>query len=451
MMSRKRVHKTPVRPAPQTKPPGSSRQRWLLIVVLGAIVAAIGTRFLLRSPVAEPPVIATAGFEAVVASQIEQALATVRSHPRSGVAWGTLGMIFQAHELSGEARFCYEQAERFDATESRWPYLAGLLLYEEHTDAALAKFVRAASLDGTNPDAARLRLAQIQFQLGHLEAAENHFKTLLQSNPNHAPARIGLAELNHVQGRDERAREFLGPCLTNVHTAKRAHVLLGQVEQRLGRPEAAEKAIRNSAMLPPDVPWPDPFLAEVARHRVGFKGLSEQTKQLLDQSRHAEAQPLLDRLVKEYPAAAEGWLLLGRSRLERNDCAGAESCFRKVLQLATDSVNGHAQLGVALLCQERYADAIPIFQRAIRLKPDFGEAHFNLGFALGRAGRASEAIEPFRNAIRHSPNFADPYVTLADLLSQKGETEEAVGLLRRALQLKPADERAKFLLQRIER
>jgi tetratricopeptide (TPR) repeat protein len=190
--------------------------------------------------------------------------------------------------------------------------------------------------------------------------------------------------------------------------------------------------------------------AEITELRIGFKAWSDEAQQLLANGRHTFAAPLIDRLVKTYPDAPESWLLLGRSRLEQNDCAGAEQPLRQLLQISPDLVNAHWQLGVALICLRRYAEAVPILTRAVELKPDFGEAHFNLGFALARSGNGHAAIPSFHNAIRYNPDMIDPYITLADLLAQTGETQQATNLLSRALQLDPSDDRAKALLRRIQ-
>ena len=191
------------------------------------------------------------------------------------------------------------------------------------------------------------------------------------------------------------------------------------------------------------------LVPEVNGLRVGLKAWSDEAQQLLSASNHTIAAPVIDRLLKAYPDAPESWLLLGRWRLEQNDCAGAEQALRQLLQISPDSINAHWQLGVALICLERYSEAVPILQRAVELKPDFGEAHFNLGFALARSGNGRAAIASFRNAIRYNPDLIDPYITLADLLAQTGEAQDAANLLARALQLDPEDERAKTLLRRI--
>ena len=425
--------------------------RWLLMLIGVAAAIGLGFYFIQRSASTQPPTVAIAHLEPIIAAQISKALAEVRATPRSGSAWGKLGMVLQAYEFTSEARSCFAQAERLETKEARWPYLHGLILRQHDSAAAIAKLRRAAELCDDQPDTPRLLLAQSLFEAGRFDEAEDHFKRLLKANPNHAPARLGLAELSHARGRLEETRQILSGCLTNAFTAKRANTLLAKVERQLDHRAATEAAIRAAASLPPDRPWPDPFADKAAQYHVGRKVWADQGQQLLLQHRHDEAQTVIARLVNEYPEAPESWLLLGRLHLERNDCASAEQTLRQHLQLAPDSVNGHAQLGMALLCLERYADAAAVLQRAVQLKPDFGEAHFNLGFAQARAGRGAEAIPSFRNAIRFSPEFVDAYITLADLLIQSGQRQEALGLLQRAQQLNPSDERAKLLMQRAQR
>ena len=103
--------------------------------------------------------------------------------------------------------------------------------------------------------------------------------------------------------------------------------------------------------------------------------------------RATDALPLVNRLVQEHPDFAETWLLLGRTQYLQKQPAAAEKSFRRFLELDTNSVNGHFQLGMSLLAQKRYPEAAATFQHATELKRDFGPAFFNLGFALAKSGR----------------------------------------------------------------
>ena len=424
--------------------------RWFL-AVLTAGLAIAAALVLGRGPMPALPAIDTTGFEPSILDQIQGALSDVRTQPRSGIAWGKLGLVLQAHDLSEEARLCFDHAERFAPREPRWPYFHGLLLAQSSPDHSIAKLRRAADLGDKQPISTRLRLAQTLFEAGRVEEAEAQFKTLAQASVDQVPALLGLAEIARSKGRLEEARRLLQPCLKSPFTTKRAQAFLASIERQLGDTTAANAAAQATATLPADQPWPDPLAAEAAQYRIGRKAWGDTAQQLLEQNRVDEAEPIVTQLTKNYPSAPEGWLLLGRLRFVRNDCAGAEQALRRHLQLASNSVNGHFQLGITLLCLEKYSESTAALQKAIEFKPDFGEAHFNHGFALARSGRGPEAIAALRQAIRYNPDFVDPYVILADLLIQTGEKPEARSLLSRALQLTPGDERAKALQERTSR
>jgi tetratricopeptide (TPR) repeat protein len=424
---------------------------WWFVAIFAAGLTIAAMMVLRREPARAFPDVDTTGFEAVISDQIRGALSDVRAQPRSGSAWGKLGLVLQAHELSDNARLCFEHAERLAPSEPRWPYFHGLLLAQPSSDHSIAKLRRAADLAGAQQSFVRLRLAQALFEAGRMEEAAAQFQKLAQVNVDQSPAWLGLAGIARSQGRLDEARRLLQSCLKSPFTAQRAHALLSSIERQLGNTTAANTAAQMAATLPSDQPWPDPLAAEAAQYRIGRKAWGDLAQQLLEQNRADEVEPILTRLTKKYPDAPEGWLLLSRLRFIRNDCIGAEQALRHHLQIASNSVNGHFQLGITLLCLERYPESAVTLQKVIELKPDFGEAHFNHGFALARSGRGPEAISALRQAVRYSPDFVDSYVILADLLIQTGEKPEARSLLSRALQLNPGDERAKALQERASR
>lgn len=426
------------------------RGRWLG-VLLGLGLLSAGIYGVNRAVKPAIPKISLQGLEPLVAAQVGRARAEVQRSSQSGPAWAELAMVLEAHELDSEASICFARAARLQPREPRWPYLHGLLLRTHEPARALALLQEAAELAGTQTDGPLLHLAEMLFEAGRFAEAEVAFNRLLSAAPNHPLVRLGLAQLALARNQIPAARSCLQPALADPAVAQRAQQLLASLERRSGNKEAADLAARRARTLPPDPPWPDPWLDQVAACRIGRKAWSDRGLQLLTSGRRAEAEAVIDRLTTEYPRAPEGWLLKARLHLDRNDCAGAEKLLRQHLALDPDSVNGHAQLGMTMLCLERPADAAAALNKALLLKPDLAEAHFNLGLAQLRLQRTEEAMHSFRHAIRYSPNFVEPYLPLADLLLQTGEKAEAVTLLQRAMVLRPDDERANALLQRAGR
>ena len=103
---------------------------------------------------------------------------------------------------------------------------------------------------------------------GDLGGAEQNYRELLARGVGQAAAHLGLASIAVARGNPAEAARELQYCLDNHSVHRAAYLLLAEVKQRLDDPTAAQAAMRQAAMLRPDVPWPDPFLAEL----VGQEG-----------------------------------------------------------------------------------------------------------------------------------------------------------------------------------
>lgn len=447
-MSRRR-QRPRSRPA---KPQAQRSAKRVGIVLLALLIAAgvgVGLWFRLRTP--HLPTLATAQLDPSSAALIERHVKAVRRARRSGAAWGRLGGVLRSYEFREEARVCLETAERFDPQEPRWPYLQGLLLASSAPEEAMARLRRAVTLCGNEPEAPRLRLARLLAEQGQWADAQRELQELLQARPENPSALLTLALVAQARGELTNAVALARRGTTNAYTARASWTLLGSLHQRLGDTNAAWFASRKAAAVAPDVPAPDPFEAEFRQLRTDARSLSDQAQQFLLARRTAEAAPLIERLVANYPQFAETWLLRGRLQNLDRQPVQAEASLRRHLELDPQSLNGQFQLGTALLAQQRYPEAARIFEKTIQLKPDLGPAFFNLGFARAKAGQKPEAVQPFRDAIRHSPEYVDSYILLADLYLQLGQKREAIVLEQQARALKPDDPRLTVLRERIDR
>jgi tetratricopeptide (TPR) repeat protein len=198
-----------------------------------------------------------------------------------------------------------------------------------------------------------------------------------------------------------------------------------------------------------DVAWPDPYEDEVAAWRNDPRHLSDRAQASLLAGRASDALPLINRLAQEHPEFSETWLLLGRAQFLQKQPAEAERSLRRYLEMDAGSVNGHFQLGMCLLAQNRFAEAAATFEKVTTLKRDFGPAFFNLGFALARSGKQREAVPAFKEAIRHNPEMIEAYVLLADLHLQLGDKPEAMALADMAERLDTGDPRVTALRKKI--
>jgi len=397
------------------------------------------------------PKISNAQLDPTSARVIEKYLDSVRHAPRSGAAWGELGGVLRLFEFREEAGRCFAIAERLNPKEVRWPYLHGLLLATDSPASAIACLRRAVALCGNEPDTPRLRLARLLAEDGQGDKARRELEPLVQARPDHAPALLALAQLAEAAGHSTQAVSLASRCTKDSRTARAAWTLLSVLHQRLGDTNASRNASQTGDSLPPDAPVADVFELETIARRGDPRVLSDRAQWLLQSGRLTEAAPIVTQLVQDQPQFAEGWLLLGRWQLLRQEPAAAEQSIRRHLELEPQSVNGLFQLGMALLAQGQSTNASAAFEQATRLKPDFGPAFFNLGLALLRSGRKHEALTPLHQAIRHNPERIDPYILLAELHLQLGERSEAARLFGLAKALNPADRRLPALGEKIAR
>jgi tetratricopeptide (TPR) repeat protein len=416
----------------------------------GIVLLAGGAYFAFPSRSPRVPELATHGFDPAVAKLIRETVEQVRRVPRSGALWGKLGSVLMHYEFVEEARFSFEQAEKFSPTDPRWPYLCGVLLMNRQPEAALARLERAARLSRGHPDTPALRLAQFLSERGRHAEAERQFQLLLQARPDHSLALLGLARIRQAQGKLMESTGLLSDCLDDPHTAKSAWAMLATVQQALGHAAEADAATRRSASLPPEPAWPDPFSNDAAAYRIGRNALIEDATALMDNGRLDEAILILSRIARDYPQDDECWYLTGWALNQQRRSAEAERALRECLRLSPDSPKGQSQLAIALLGQQRYEEAIEVLESALRLKPTWRELHSNLGYACVQLGREDDAIRHFRDALFNDPNHVPSCTALADLLSRRGQSEEARRLLRQALELNPSDQRARALLRSME-
>src|SRR4029077_4607410 len=104
----------------------------------------------------------------------------------------------------------------------------------------------------------------------------------------------------------------------------------------------------------------------------------------------------------------------------RND----ESLYEHALAVTHDNFTAEANLGSALLAQNRGAGAARHFQEALRIDPNLGYAHSNLGLALAALGDRVAALAAFDRALQLDQHDASTHVRAADLLAGEGRLAE---------------------------
>jgi tetratricopeptide (TPR) repeat protein len=428
------------------------RYRLNLAVALGGVVAlalGIGGTVWYRGRPPEPPAVTSTGIDPAIVAAVQSARAGVLGSPRSGSAWGRLGMVLAAHDFTAEANFCFAQAERLEPLQPRWPYHQAVALSQGDPEAAIAKLERTVGLCDQVPDTPRLRLGELLLVQGRLAEAADHFHHLLQRQGTNAKAHLGLARVAYRQGDLKTCFSHLDCARSDPRTHKAAYLFLAEIHQRQGNPGAAEEARRQGVALPDDPTWPDPFALEVAQLRTGKQAALERADKRLRQGQISEAVALLEDTVQDYPDSDWAWYLLGKAFNRRHDWPAAEQALRRAAQLTPESAEIQFHRGVALSQLQKLQEATACFRKATQLKPDYDVAYHNLGQCLRRQGDCGAAIEAFRAALRCEPNLVEGRTALAEMLITRGQQAEALGHLRHALAVNPQDADARRLVGQV--
>jgi tetratricopeptide (TPR) repeat protein len=379
-------------------------RRTLTIGILaGVVVLTVGLWLWSRQPSVQPPLPDLAGADVEVVEAITQASDEVRHRPRSGPAWGHLGMVLSVHNFLREANAALTEAERLDPQEPRWPYLHGGNLILSDPAAASVYLEQAVQRCGDEV-APRLRLAEVLLDLGRFEEAEQYLKQALSLEPENLRTQLDLGRLALLREDWPGALEHLTACRGDEHCRKLARKLTAHVYRRQGQRTQAEAEEAQAAQLPDDVAWPDPYADEALALQCGVQAQIEKADALSRQGKIEAAIELLQETANRHPSSVQLWLGLGSLWFQKGDTAQAEQAFRKAVEADPRTAEGWFRLG-CIQALDRPQEAAASFRRAIDLKPDHALAHFNLGHRLKQLGDRDGAAKEFRETLRCRPDY----------------------------------------------
>jgi predicted O-linked N-acetylglucosamine transferase (SPINDLY family) len=268
-----------------------------------------------------------------------------------------------------------------------------------------------------------LALALQYHQAGQLEQAEQFYRQILQTDPNHADAWHLLGEIAIRRAQNDVAIEYISYAIRLNEWFPHFHNNLGVAYDACGRLEEAIASYHRALQLQPDY-------AE-AQNNLGIV--------LKKQGKIAEAMACYQhalRLKPDYPEALNN---LGIAFQERGKLDDAVACYHHALHLRPNYCQALSNLGNALLGQGKWPEAVASYQQALYFQPDDANAYYNLGYAYRQPGMLDEAEVNFRQAIRYQPDFAAAHNNLGVVLQDQGKLEEALASFQRACSLVPND------------
>jgi cytochrome c-type biogenesis protein CcmH/NrfG len=446
---------------------GWLRRVVLAIVCLGLTAGGMWCYFHFRAPApVEPPNIKVdSGADSEVITAIARSRHMVLDDPRSGDAWGDLGMVFGAHGYESEADLCFAEAARLAPSDARWAYFRGVFASVHQPQLAIAAFRRAVAADPPNQEirsVLRLRLAEALLGVGEVDEAQAIFSNENDRDPANPRAVFGLAQVALARGEQSDVKALLLKIENDPFARQRAALLLAAIAQESGHGEA-DRYANAAARLPPDPSWPDPYLIQLRSREVGLQGLLMEAESLEMAGQLNGAAQMLLELADSHPlprVLVATAVVLAKLR----DYTRAELFLRKCLSQDSKHTQGNYTLAVVLFEEATRPDSnltlnerrsqlqesVGAAKQAISSKPDHGMAWLYLGRAHLELHEISSALEALEQATACRPEVCDTHLYLAEALAAKGDLVAAREQAKFALKLcSPGDTRPAKLTDRL--
>jgi tetratricopeptide (TPR) repeat protein len=264
------------------------------------------------------------------------------------------------------------------------------------------------------------------------KSAQTMFKEALHIDPNYGAAKAALGESwitdyennAHLSSIDE-ARRLCDQAVALGNAGAEGHNCLGRLAQDTSRSTDAVNEFQKALQLEP-------------ASEVAAAGLAK-AYQKLNQPEKAEA--VYKQQIALHPNDFHQYDLLGAFYFSTADFANAERMFRMATEKNPLSFRSYANLGAALMSQEKDAEAIEALKRSVAIRPTDG-GYGNLAIALFRLRRFDEAADQFRKAIQMAPDVYDKWASLGDAEYYGGHQVQAMTYYKKAVELATAQLKA---------
>ncbi|HEY2808732.1 MAG TPA: sulfotransferase [Steroidobacteraceae bacterium] len=298
--------------------------------------------------------------------------------------------LARALRAEGRPQEAREQVRRVLEKHPRhhraWMAYGDLLVeLENFTDARIA-FERARE---TDPERPAIERATAALAADDRRSSEEIFRQILQRDPSHVAALVGLAAASLAAETPRDAERLLRHALKQSASLPLIWRALGPTLMRLGQVDAADQAARRLLRIEPDNPQSWVTLASVATRNL----------------RVEDALEAYEQAARLQPQEVGLRMSIGHTQKTLGRRADSEASYHRALEL--DPGHAEAYWSLADLKNYTFADAeIEQLRRLVRDDPrrpsNEAQLHFALGKALEQRGRYGESFLSYArgNALR---------------------------------------------------
>jgi len=376
-----------------------------------------------------------------VRAKVRVSYARVAAHPDDGEAWGSYGMTLDAHRMNAAAVIAYEEAQRLDPKEFRWPYYLGSILEYEDPARALDWYQRAIDIDGDYAPA-QIRIAQTFEVLGDDDQAFRHFARAEALDSTDPLAPFGRGRIVLSRGDPEGARHHLERAYSLDSEIQAVVATLARLYHQVGERDLARVKAAEARGLPRMTHHRDARRAAVRQQAVDTESFLRRSKTYIEVGQLDSARRELETLLALEPDLAEAHFSaagvydrLGQPRL-------ALASARRTLELDPELPGARSVVAGALFKMQRLTEADAEARRVLLDEADNFHMLMIVGMVAAENGDIAAMIDSLDRAFEvrseSSPLrglLVQMYADLADSFAAINDLDQAAHRMSQALEV----------------
>jgi tetratricopeptide (TPR) repeat protein len=297
--------------------------------------------------------------------------------------------------------------------------------------------------DPANGGQAQVRLAAIAYDANDKGKAHSLVDAVIAKEPRNLRALLMKAQWLTLEGKPKEALERAQAAVKSEPRSAEAHFAVGSLQAQLRLRKEAIAEFSEALRLNPRM-----SRAQVALSRLNLaEGLADTAVSFAESALNASpndpqarlslvrgliarrdtvrAEQELAPLVKQFPKAADVYVLDAAVKVQKKDLPGARAAYSHALELAPTSTAAVVGLANLDLAQNKLADARARIDRAMAAAPKNVELLIASAQAYGLQKDFAKAEANLRTAIEVDSTSSRAYALLASLLLASGKTDQA--------------------------
>ncbi len=243
-------------------------------------------------------------------------------------------------------------------------------------------------------------LAVQSHQKNNLQVAENLYKEVLKTNPDHIETICLLGTLLAQTKRVDLAKSLLQKAIKIQPDYAMAHNNLGNLQKGLKEYQKAISSFEKAIEIQPN-------------YVDAYYNLGNIQREL---GEYQIAVSSFEKAIKIQPDYLMAYNNLGNIQRELGEYQKAINCYEKAIEVQPSYIRAYNNLGEVLLELKEYQKAISVFEKAKEINPNYVDTYNNLGLAFNEIGEFKKSLNFYEKAIKIDPNNINAVNRLSDLL-----------------------------------